>query len=67
MKQKTALNIILYISLVGVLFSGTLSFFELAMSSCPLGGCSSLAGIPVCVYGLIMYIAIFVVALIGRK
>jgi uncharacterized membrane protein len=65
MQQNIALKIILLVSIVGILFSGYLSFNELAKKTCPAGGCSSLLGISVCVYGLTMYIIIFVVSLLG--
>lgn len=67
MKQKTALKAVLYISAAGILFSGYLSFYELTRSSCPVGGCSNLLGLPVCVYGLLMYTAILVITLIGLR
>ena len=68
MKRKTALTAILCISIAGMAFSGYLSFFELFQKVCALGGgCSNLLGLPVCVYGLGMYAAVFVVALLGLK
>jgi len=65
MKKQNALTVILIISIAGILFSGYLSFAELFAGSCPLGGCSNLLGLPVCVYGLIMYIIVFIFSLIG--
>lgn len=65
--QKTALKIISGISLAGILFSGYLSYSELFVQVCPIGGCSNLGGIPVCVYGLIMYLAVFIISLTGLK
>jgi len=67
MKQKTSLKVILYLSIAGMLFSGYLSYTELIQESCALCGCSSLAGIPVCVYGFIMYLAVFIIALLGLR
>jgi len=67
LKQNTAFNIILLVSLVGILFSGYLTFNEFTKGSCPAGGCSTLLGLPVCVYGLIMYIILFVAALLGAR
>ena len=55
MNQNTSLKIVLGISVVGMLFSGYLSYSELARETCPLGGCSSLLGVPTCVYGFVMY------------
>jgi uncharacterized membrane protein len=57
---------IFIISIAGILFSGFLSYKELFKKSCPLGSCGQkIAGIPVCVYGLIMYLIIFVISLLG--
>ena len=67
MKPKTALKAILGISIAGILFSGYLSYTELFRGTCPLGGCSYMLGLPVCVYGLVMYIAVFIVALLGLR
>ena len=70
MDSKKALTIILIISLVGVLFSGYLTFTELpsiGAGTCGLGGCQMIFGLPTCMYGLVMYLAVFVVALIGKK
>jgi len=72
MKQRTALQIILVISLLGIFFSGYLSYLEL------FGGCvgtviscsakeNNLFGLPVCVYGFIMYLVVFIVAILGLR
>ena len=65
MKEKTALKSIVGISIAGLLFSGYLSFSEIIMGVCPLGGCGNLLGLPVCVYGFVMYLAIFIVSILG--
>ncbi len=67
MKKQTSLIIILVISIAGLLFSGYLSYSELFMKSCPIGGCSNLLGFPVCVYGFIMYLLVFIISIIGIK
>jgi hypothetical protein len=78
MKSKTSLTIISIISLIGVLFSGYLTFTEVGGMICPATltggtgmGCrllgSQILGLPTCMYGLIMYLAIFVISLLGRK
>lgn len=67
MDKTLALKIILGISIAGMLFSGYLSFGELVQKSCPLGGCSSLLGVPVCVYGFVMYTAVLVVSILGLR
>ncbi|MEM4259495.1 MAG: hypothetical protein QXS38_01900 [Candidatus Pacearchaeota archaeon] len=69
MRKETALRIIFIISIAGLIFSGYLSYTELFTSSaafCPTGTCSQqIASIPVCVYGFIMYLMIFIISLIG--
>jgi uncharacterized membrane protein len=67
MKKEVSLKTILIISIAGLLFSGYLSFNELIKNSCPLGGCSNLFGVPVCVYGFVMYLVIFIIAILGLK
>jgi hypothetical protein len=67
MDKDASLKVILGISIAGLLFSGYLSYGELIADSCPIGGCSSLLGVPVCVYGFVMYLAIFIVSLLGIK
>jgi len=68
MKSKTALKIILGISILGILFSGYLSYKELFTGVCPLGGsCPSVATLPACVYGLVMYLIVLVISLLGLK
>lgn len=69
MKKQVALKIILTISIVGILFSGYLSYAELFQklaNFCPSGICGNqIAGIPVCVYGLVMYIIVFAISILG--
>ena len=67
MKPKKALKAISIISLIGILFAGYLTFSELALDSCPIGGCSELLGLPVCIYGLVMYIIVFTISIMGQK
>lgn len=66
-KKQLALQIILVISIAGLLFSGYLSYTELFQKVCAFGGCQDLLGLPVCVYGFIMYLAVFVLSLLGIK
>jgi uncharacterized membrane protein len=66
MKSKTALNIISAISAIGVLFSGYLTFTELTAQTCSLGGCQAILGLPTCAYGLVMYLVVFVISLLGK-
>ncbi len=67
MKPKLSLSIILILSITGMLFSGYLSYGELFKKSCYLGGCSLVAGYPACVYGFIMYLIVFIIAVLGLK
>lgn len=65
MKSEIALKIILVIAIAGMLFSGYLSFTELFGNACAVGGCANIAGIPTCLYGFVMYLVVFVIALFG--
>jgi len=68
MKKQTALKVLLWISVAGVLFSGYLSYTEIVQQFCAFGTCSTtIFSLPSCVYGFVMYLAAFVVALIGLK
>lgn len=68
MTKSLALKIILGISLAGMSFSGYLSYFELAKATCPIGGCTtSLAGLPTCVYGFVLYTIVFVISMLGLR
>jgi len=66
MSYKTAVKIIFFISIAGLLFSGYLSYYELWSPS----GCAdaviscgtksfTIADLPACVYGFVMYLVIF--------
>ncbi|MBU0470664.1 MAG: hypothetical protein KKA62_00610 [Nanoarchaeota archaeon] len=67
MNKDLTLKIILGISVAGLLFSGYLSYGELIKKACPLGSCSYLLGLPVCIYGFVMYLAVFIFSLAGLK
>ena len=68
MKKETALKAILVISIAGMLFSGYLSYTELFAKFCAMGGtCSSVVGLPACVYGFFMYLIVFIISLMGIK
>ena len=67
MKKQTALTIILILSIAGLLFSGYLSYSELFQKTCKLGTCTSVSGVPACVYGFFMYLIVFIISLIGLK
>jgi len=71
MKKQTALKAILLLSIAGILFSGYLSYaeiFQKLASFCPSGLCGNqIAGIPVCLYGLAMYLLVFIFSIIGLR
>ncbi|VVC01796.1 Uncharacterised protein [uncultured archaeon] len=67
MKSEMALKIVLGLSVAGMLFSGYLSYSELFGKTCAIGGCSTVVGIPACVYGFIMYLIVFVVSYLGLQ
>jgi hypothetical protein len=71
MSMKRALQVILGISLVGVAFSGTLTwreFFGGSAISCPSPGApGTVFGYPACVYGLGIYLLIATIAAIGLR
>ena len=67
MKKELALKIIMWISIVGIVFSGYLSYTELFKGICVLGECSFVLGLPACVYGLLMYLAIFIISLLSLR
>ena len=69
--MKRALQVILAVSLIGVVFSGTLTYRELCAGSG--GGCAAVGapgtilGYPACVYGLVMYLVLVAVAAFGLR
>lgn len=72
MKKQTSLKTILIISILGMLFSGYLSYGELFAESCyasdlGLGSCTNVLQIPACVYGFIMYLIVFIISILGLK
>jgi len=66
MKKNTALKIIFYIALLGMLFSGYLSYTELFAGVCTLG-CSKVGAVPACVYGFVMYSIVLVISILGIR
>lgn len=70
MKAKNALLTIMIISIAGMLFSGYLSYGELFQDTCNAAsfvrcGSWSFADLPACVYGLVMYTAVFILSILG--
>ena len=68
---RRALTAILVISLIGVAFSGTLTYRELCGATPAGGGCSAVGapgtilGYPACVYGLAIYLLLVAIASFG--
>jgi len=71
MKKQIALKTLFWIALLGVLFSGYLSYTEIFNQVCGLGAlgtCSTkVFTVPSCVYGFVMYVAVLVVSILGLK
>ena len=70
MRKQLALQVVMVISIIGILFSGFLSYEELFAGSCNLGfvTCGAKIGsLPACVYGLVMYLTVFIVAFLGDR
>ena len=67
MRKQTALKMIFIISILGMAFSGYLSYVELFKGACALGTCPSVVAIPACVYGFVMYLIVAVISWLGMK
>ncbi len=73
MNQRTALQIILAIAIIGVLFFGYLSYNELLGAGCtgPIVSCrarvTTVFDLPASVYGLIIYLAVTIIAIVGLR
>ncbi len=71
MSARKALQVILLVSLMGVSFSGVLTWMELTRpgtQGCTLGGApGTILGAPACVYGLVMYLILAVTAGLGLR
>lgn len=68
MNQKTSLAILFVLSLLGSIFSGTLSYVELfgSFASCPaVGAPGTIFGYPACVYGFGMFVLLTIVSAYG--
>ncbi len=64
--ERLCLKAVLVLGLAGSIFSGTLAYRELAGAgaSCPAMG-STIAGVPVCVYGFFMFVFVTAIATWG--
>lgn len=71
MTMKRALQVVLAISVIGVAFSGTLTYRELcagrAEGCAAVGAPGTILGYPACVYGLLMYLLLVAVAAFGLR
>ena len=72
MSTKHVLQALLILGLCGVAFSGYLSYRELfgaptATACTPVGEPGTILGYPPCIYGLVMYLAIVVLATTGLR
>jgi uncharacterized membrane protein len=68
MKKKSYLKTIFIFSLIGVLFSGYLSFTKLFLGSCPLTeGCPTFLGYPACYFGFVFFLALLIFSIISFK
>lgn len=67
MTKQLILKNILILSIAGLLFSGYLSYGELFLQTCPVGGCSNVLGMPACVYGFVMYLIVFILSAVGLR
>jgi len=67
MDNKKYFKTIFIASLIGVLFSGYLSYVELTSKICSLGGCTNLFGMPACVFGFVLFLVMLVISFIGMK
>jgi len=65
-EDKLALNVLLYVSILGILFSAYYTYQELFVIKC-VGGCVYSLGIPTCIYGFVMYLIINICAIFYRK
>ncbi len=71
MSMRRALQIIAVIGIIGLSFSGVLSYHELfgaGGGKCPTPGApGTVLGYPACIYGFFMYLAVTAVALAGLR
>lgn len=68
MNQKNSLRTVLSLSILGTIFSGTLSYMEIfgSSASCPaVGAPGTIWGYPACVYGFVMFVVLTIVSAMG--
>jgi uncharacterized membrane protein len=64
MAKKNYLNALLVIAVLGMLFSGYLTYMEFNGVSCQA---ISILGLPPCVYGFAMYLVVGILALLALR
>jgi hypothetical protein len=72
MTMRRALQAILAVAVIGLVFSGVLSYRELlgagAVTGCPAPGApGTVFGLPACVYGFFMYLIVGGLAIAGLR
>jgi len=65
MGKRSAIITILIVSILGVLFSGYLTYLELFKKICAFGYCVTVNGIPTCLYGFILFFIILIASILG--
>jgi hypothetical protein len=65
-KDKLAKNSLVYMSILGVLFSGFYSYQEIFNPICGKF-CHYQLGLPTCIYGFVVFIAVFACVMINRR
>jgi len=69
--REQSLNVIVVIALAGLLFSGYLSYNELFLGAASCNAAApaltAIAGLPVCVYGFVMYVLVLATAVVGLR
>lgn len=64
--DKLAKNLLFYTSILGVLFSGYYAFQEIFNPICG-NVCVYKLGLPTCVYGFVVFVAVFVCVILARR
>lgn len=72
MSMQRSLQVVLVVALLGLAFSGYLSYFELFVPSepamcTPVGAPGTVLGYPPCIYGFFMYLAIVIIVVLGLR
>ncbi len=71
MDKNGYLKVVLAFSVLGMLFSGYLSWGELFPGAASAFGCAAasakILGVPTCVYGFIMYLIIGALSILGLR